>query len=169
MMGYNEACGGMDNMCTVYDVNNRDASGTAKIVRELSGYEGFLSCSRFIDDNKLITGSGDMALTMWDLNDGKVSSIFGNFLPYPSPPLPSPLLSSPLLPSPPRAAKKTESTTYLAGSWEIPKHPGNESVGRWRICRFTAENPRNKQYFNCYFLDWSKIESVSNRFWIQVT
>ena len=115
-MGYNEACGGMDNMCTVYDVNNRDASGTAKIVRELSGYEGFLSCSRFIDDNKLITGSGDMALTMWDLNDGKVSSIFGNFLPYPSPPLPFPLLSSPLLPSPPRAAKKTESTTYLAGS-----------------------------------------------------
>jgi len=65
------SCGGMDNMCTVYDLNNRDGSGVAKIVRELSGYEGFLSCSRFIDDAKLITGSGDMALTMWDLNDGK--------------------------------------------------------------------------------------------------
>jgi len=73
------ACGGMDNMCTVYDINNRDAtSGVAKIVRELSGYEGFLSCSRFIDDQKLITGSGDMALTMWDLNDGKrVMQILG--------------------------------------------------------------------------------------------
>ena len=34
------ACGGMDNMCTVYDVNNRDPSGAAKIVRELAGYEG---------------------------------------------------------------------------------------------------------------------------------
>lgn len=33
------ACGGMDNMCTVYDVNNRDTTGCAKIVRELAGYE----------------------------------------------------------------------------------------------------------------------------------
>ena len=74
----NEACGGMDNMCTVYDLNNRDGSGVAKIVRELSGYEGFLSCSRFIDDAKLITGSGDMALTMWDLNDGKVKQRINN-------------------------------------------------------------------------------------------
>jgi len=51
----------MDNMCTVYDVNNRDSStGAAKMLRELLGYEGFLSSCRFVDDNKLITGSGDM-------------------------------------------------------------------------------------------------------------
>jgi guanine nucleotide-binding protein subunit beta len=52
----------MDNMCTVYDVNSRDASGAAKITRELLGYEGFLSSCRFIDDKTLITGSGDMKL-----------------------------------------------------------------------------------------------------------
>lgn len=56
------ACGGMDNMCTVYDVNNRDATGAAKITRELMGYEGFLSSCRFVDDNHLITGSGDMKM-----------------------------------------------------------------------------------------------------------
>lgn len=56
------ACGGMDNMCTVYDVNNRDATGSAKIVRELLGYEGFLSSCRFLDDKKIITGSGDMKM-----------------------------------------------------------------------------------------------------------
>jgi len=56
------ACGGMDNMCTIYDVNNRDATGTAKIVRELLGYEGFLSSCRFLDDGKIITGSGDMKM-----------------------------------------------------------------------------------------------------------
>lgn len=56
------ACGGMDNMCTVYDVNNRDATGTAKIVRELLGYEGFLSSCRFFEDKKIITGSGDMKM-----------------------------------------------------------------------------------------------------------
>lgn len=58
----NTACGGMDNMCTVYDLNNRDSNGGAKMVRELLGYEGFLSSCRFVDDKTLITGSGDMKL-----------------------------------------------------------------------------------------------------------
>lgn len=56
------ACGGMDNMCTVYDLNNRDSNGGAKMVRELLGYEGFLSSCRFVDDKTLITGSGDMKM-----------------------------------------------------------------------------------------------------------
>ncbi|KAF8767484.1 Guanine nucleotide-binding protein subunit like protein [Argiope bruennichi] len=64
------ACGGMDNMCTVYDVNTRDSTGTAKIRREMMGFEGFLSCCRFLDDNKLITGSADMKIMLWDLESG---------------------------------------------------------------------------------------------------
>ena len=56
------ASGGMDNQCTIHDVNNRDANGSAKISRELLGYEGFLSCTRFLDDSNLLTGSGDMAV-----------------------------------------------------------------------------------------------------------
>lgn len=59
------ACGGMDNMCTVYDINNRDSTGSAKMVRELLGYEGFLSSCRFIDDKTLITGSGDMKMFVY--------------------------------------------------------------------------------------------------------
>lgn len=64
----------MDNMCTIYDVNNRDASGAAKIVRELAGYEGFLSSCRFLDDTHIITGSGDMKICVWDLEAGKKTS-----------------------------------------------------------------------------------------------
>ncbi|KAJ8972195.1 hypothetical protein NQ314_000293, partial [Rhamnusium bicolor] len=56
------ACGGMDNMCTVYDLNNKDANGVAKMVRELAGYDGFLSSCRFINDTSIITGSGDMKM-----------------------------------------------------------------------------------------------------------
>lgn len=52
------ACGGMDNMLTIYDLNNRDSQGTAKMVREVTGYEGFLSSARFMDDENIITGSG---------------------------------------------------------------------------------------------------------------
>lgn len=79
-------------MCTVYDVNNRDSSGAAKITRELAGYEGFLSTCRFLEgeriflnyflnesniiitlelDGKIVTGSGDMMITVWDLEAGK--------------------------------------------------------------------------------------------------
>lgn len=65
------ACGGMDNMCTVYDLNNRDSSGAAKLVRELAGYEGFLSSCRFLEDKKILTGSGDMKICMWDLETGR--------------------------------------------------------------------------------------------------
>lgn len=36
-------------MCTIYDLNNRDSSGAAKITRELAGYEGFLSTCRFLE------------------------------------------------------------------------------------------------------------------------
>ena len=52
----------MDNQCTVHDVNNRNEQGVAKVAREMLGYEGFLSSTRFLDDNNLLTGSGDMAM-----------------------------------------------------------------------------------------------------------
>ena len=32
------------------------------MVREVTGYEGFLSSARFIDDDNIITGSGDRRL-----------------------------------------------------------------------------------------------------------
>lgn len=64
------ACGGMDNMLTIYDINNRDASGGAKLLREFLGYEGFLSSCRFLDDKQVVTGSGDMKVLHWDVETG---------------------------------------------------------------------------------------------------
>ncbi|XP_026463111.1 guanine nucleotide-binding protein subunit beta-2-like [Ctenocephalides felis] len=65
------ACGGMDNMCTIYDLENKDSSGIPKMVRELAGYEGFLSSCRFLDDKNIITGSGDAKICKWDLETGR--------------------------------------------------------------------------------------------------
>ena len=50
------ACGGMDNQLTVYNINERDGSGVAKIIREFLGYEGFLSSCKFLDDTECVTG-----------------------------------------------------------------------------------------------------------------
>lgn len=60
-------------MCTVYDVNNRDASGAAKMVRELAGYDGFLSSCRFLDDKTVLTGSGDMKMYVENHSDSTVT------------------------------------------------------------------------------------------------
>jgi len=65
------ACGGMDNMLTLYDLNNRDSNGIAKMIREISGYEGFLSSARFLDDKSVVTGSGDMKVMQFEIETGK--------------------------------------------------------------------------------------------------
>ncbi|KOB73185.1 Guanine nucleotide-binding protein beta 2 [Operophtera brumata] len=96
------ACGGMDNMCTIYDVNNRDSTGAAKMVRELAGYEGFLSSCRCVwdleagkremefdahagdvvtislspDMKTYVTGSVDKTCKLWDVRDEKAKQTF---------------------------------------------------------------------------------------------
>lgn len=51
------ACGGLDNVCTVYSLKSRD--GNVKAVAELVGHNGYLSCCRFLDDHQIVTASGD--------------------------------------------------------------------------------------------------------------
>lgn len=73
------ACGGLDNICSVstqlctselwvtrvflqvYNLKTRD--GNVRVSRELPGHTGYLSCCRFLDDNRIVTSSGDM--TWW--------------------------------------------------------------------------------------------------------
>lgn len=62
------ACGGLDNICTVYNLRSRD--GTARIARELSAHTGYLSCCRFISDRQILTSSGDMSCMLWDIEAG---------------------------------------------------------------------------------------------------
>uniref|UniRef100_A0A8D2NRE5 G protein subunit beta 3 n=1 Tax=Zosterops lateralis melanops TaxID=1220523 RepID=A0A8D2NRE5_ZOSLA len=54
------ACGGLDNMCSIYSLKSRE--GNVKVSRELSAHTGYLSCCRFLDDNNIVTSSGD---TTW--------------------------------------------------------------------------------------------------------
>ncbi|XP_043198079.1 guanine nucleotide-binding protein subunit beta-2-like [Amphibalanus amphitrite] len=65
------ASGGMDNQVTIHDLNNRDSNGQAKVIREISAFEGFLSCARFLSDSQIVTGSADMKIVLWDVQVGK--------------------------------------------------------------------------------------------------
>ena len=63
------ACGGLDNLCSVYKVpNNMDGNTpSSKPAAELAQHEGYLSCCRFVngDDKEIITSSGDSTCIMW--------------------------------------------------------------------------------------------------------
>lgn len=68
------ACGGLDNICSVYNLRQREAP--IKVTRELSAHTGYLSSCRFVDDRQIITSSGDTTCMLWDVETG---SLIENF------------------------------------------------------------------------------------------
>jgi guanine nucleotide-binding protein G(I)/G(S)/G(T) subunit beta-1 len=73
--GHFVACGGLDNVCSVYNVNDEDATAgdtNRKSYAELQQHEGYLSCCRFLkNDNQIITSSGDTHCILWDVETKK--------------------------------------------------------------------------------------------------
>lgn len=62
------ACGGLDNVCSIYRSNSKPELETSiHTYRELAQHEGYLSCCRFIDDREIITASGDSTLILWNI------------------------------------------------------------------------------------------------------
>ncbi|KAJ3514249.1 hypothetical protein NLJ89_g2481 [Agrocybe chaxingu] len=62
------ACGGLDNTCSIYSLNNNTSQGMG--VQELSAHSGYISCCRFINDRQILTSSGDMSCMLWDIETG---------------------------------------------------------------------------------------------------
>eukprot|EP00753_Platysulcus_tardus_P016835 PLAT6071.2.p2 GENE.PLAT6071.2~~PLAT6071.2.p2 ORF type:complete len:352 (-),score=169.72 PLAT6071.2:292-1347(-) len=58
------ACGGLDNVCSIYLLGQAQ---TSRPVKDLAGHEGYLSCCRFIDESRIVTSSGDGTCIMWDV------------------------------------------------------------------------------------------------------
>lgn len=73
------ACGGLDNLCTVYQLPSQNSKEVKhKVVAELAQHEGYLSCCRFIGDNNILTSSGDSTCLLWDLNTQGVKQSFAD-------------------------------------------------------------------------------------------
>ena len=68
------ACGGLDNICSIYNLKTRE--GNIKTSRELGGHTGYLSCCRFLDDERIMTSSGDMTIALWDVETAKMITHF---------------------------------------------------------------------------------------------
>lgn len=64
------ACGGLDNLCTVYP---RSQPNNAV---EMASHDGFLSCCRFLNEKQILTSSGDSTCILWDIASGRPTSTF---------------------------------------------------------------------------------------------
>lgn len=69
------ACGGLDNLCTIYNINQPNTT-TLRIHKELAGHDGYLSCCRFINESNILTSSGDQTCMLWDIEIGVAKTIF---------------------------------------------------------------------------------------------
>eukprot|EP00004_Rigifila_ramosa_P016441 TRINITY_DN390_c0_g1_i2.p1 TRINITY_DN390_c0_g1~~TRINITY_DN390_c0_g1_i2.p1 ORF type:complete len:361 (+),score=74.69 TRINITY_DN390_c0_g1_i2:51-1085(+) len=61
------ACGGLDNLCSIYNIAGENPT---RVQQELSGHAGYLSCARFINDQQIVTASGDNTCVLWDFSKG---------------------------------------------------------------------------------------------------
>jgi len=67
------ACGGLDNLCSVFQLQQAQPARAAK---ELAAHDGYLSCCRFIDEGHIATSSGDSTCIHWDIENGEVINTF---------------------------------------------------------------------------------------------
>jgi len=74
------ACGGLDNLCSVYKIPSKqdNAAGQQRTYAELAQHEGYLSCCRFIKDDEIITSSGDSTCILWDVEAKQAKAIFND-------------------------------------------------------------------------------------------
>jgi len=72
------ACGGLDNLCSVYKLPQGKESAQQKTHAELAQHEGYLSCCRFVSDAEIITSSGDSTCILWDVETKTAKGIFND-------------------------------------------------------------------------------------------
>jgi len=70
------ACGGLDNICSVYSLRSNQVP--IQVSRELNAHTGYLSCCRFINDRQIVTSSGDMTCMLWDIEAGSKVTEFSD-------------------------------------------------------------------------------------------
>lgn len=65
------ASGGLDNVCSVYDLRKRESLVDVPVAHELVGHTAYVSACRFRSDREMVTGSGDATCARWDVPTGR--------------------------------------------------------------------------------------------------
>jgi len=62
------ACGGLDNVCSLFNIASPPSTTLSETTHELTGHEGYLSCCRFLSTDEILTSSGDSTCVLWDID-----------------------------------------------------------------------------------------------------
>jgi guanine nucleotide-binding protein G(I)/G(S)/G(T) subunit beta-1 len=68
------ASAGLTNNCTIYslpELGNYENAFQQRIVSVFKGHICGITCCDFVDNNSILTGSGDMTCALWDINKSK--------------------------------------------------------------------------------------------------
>jgi len=69
------ACGGLDNLCSIYQLGQVQSMRPDK---ELAAHDGYLSCCRFIDSTSIVSSSGDSTCIYWDIEKSEPTVTFND-------------------------------------------------------------------------------------------
>jgi guanine nucleotide-binding protein G(I)/G(S)/G(T) subunit beta-1 len=72
------ASGGLDNLVTIYKLpdNGASSNGELQVFKELSNHTGYISGACFLDDNNVLSSSGDQTVVLWDIAEAKATRVF---------------------------------------------------------------------------------------------
>lgn len=70
------ASGGLDNVCSIYRLGEHEIGTAITPERELEAHLGYISCCRFLNENNIVTASGDSSLRLWDVSKGTCTNYF---------------------------------------------------------------------------------------------
>lgn len=71
------AAGGLDDVCSIYKLpTERKGMTDGKPQYTLAQHEGYLSCCRFLDNQRILTSSGDGTVILWDIEKRFATSVF---------------------------------------------------------------------------------------------
>jgi len=65
------ASGGLDNVCSIYDLEDEESNLSGKAIKVLTGHDGYLGECQFLSDKQILTSSGDHMCILWDIATGQ--------------------------------------------------------------------------------------------------
>jgi len=72
------ASGGLDNMVSIYEVKMDEAVAKDATPIELMGHEGYVASCTFLDDDAILSTSGDSTIVLWDVERRAVNMKFSD-------------------------------------------------------------------------------------------
>ncbi|EFJ31057.1 hypothetical protein SELMODRAFT_440157 [Selaginella moellendorffii] len=77
--GETVACGGLDNLVSIFRLRSFDSTGNHAPSAVLTGHKGYISCCRYVPRKaQILTSSGDHTCILWDVEAQRHISQFGS-------------------------------------------------------------------------------------------